>query len=234
MEKDYDFIQKATNLSLTDTESVFNIHFKLKKIVTGIFITSIALFVVTALLLAYIPSNSHTLKREGILCMMLLVSVLILILSEMMMESIPDPLDSLNNKIEHTLIKSYIILPTFSHYRSDKIYSLYKFAVLSNQEDSARDCIKKATKLHETSKLLAQSDLKELIDDLHYQKLKDIYNEEQDKLIEKLYLIIKPNIYKIQAQAIKLQIIELMPQNEINKLKAKRGEKILNELKDIH
>lgn len=237
MEKDYDFIQKATNLSLTDTESVFNIHFKLKrleKIVTGIFTTSITLFGVAILLLTCIPDNPNTLKIVRILATILLVSFLIFILSGMMMGSIPDPLDSLNNKIEHTLIKSHIILPTFSHYRSDKIYSLYKFAILINQEDSARDCIKKATKLHETGKILAQSDLKELIGDLHYQKLEDIYNEEQDKLIKKLYLIIKPNIYKIQAQANKLQIIELMPQNEINKLKAKRGEEILNELKDIH
>lgn len=237
MEKDYDFIQKATNLSLTDTESVFNIHFKLKKIekiVTDIFITSITLFVVTALLLTYIPDNSNTLKIIHILATMLLFSILILIILSGVIGLIPDPIDALDNKIEHTLIRSNIILPTFSHYRSDKIYSLYKFAILINQEDSARDCIKKATKLHEISKILAQSDLKELIDDLHYQKLKDIYNEEQDKLIKKLYLIIKPNIYKIQAQAIKLQMIELMPQNEINKLKAKRGEEFLNELKNIH
>lgn len=234
MEKDYDFIQKATNLSLTDTESVFNIHLKkLEKIVTGIFITSATLLVVTALLLTCIPDKSN-LKIVHILATMLLVNFLILILSVMMVGSISDPIDALNNKIEHTLIKSHIILPTFSHYRSDKIYSLYKFAILINQENSARDCIKKATKLHETSKILAQSNLEELIDDLHYQKLKSIYNEEQDKLIKKLYLIIKPSIYKIQAQAIKLQMIELMPQNEINKLKAKRGEEFLNELKNIH
>lgn len=62
MEKDYDFIQKATNLSLTDTESVFNVNFKLKKldkIVTGIFITSATLFVVTVLLFSCIPDNSN-------------------------------------------------------------------------------------------------------------------------------------------------------------------------------
>lgn len=106
MEKDYDFIQKATNLSLTDTESVFNIHFKLKKIekiVTDIFITSITLFVVTALLLTYIPDNSNTLKIIHILATMLLFSILILIILSGVIGLIPDPIDALDNKIEHTL-----------------------------------------------------------------------------------------------------------------------------------
>lgn len=242
MNKDYDFIKNAVNLKSAST--TFEL-FRFKNYILKYNVLKYS-FLTYGLISALIMWKAGCFNSSSNVADVTIITNVYMLLGWVLigvMWQAYDPtiaFQMLDVEIDNTLAQNHIIIDhretTKQETKYEQIYYLYEFAILCNKNTEVKNIIKRATKLQETVKILNEldeTDIDRVIDKKSYIKIKNIYDIEQDKLIEKLYLCVKPNISKLKCRATKLGIEALMEKKSSNELMHEQGDEIVNKLNKI-